>query len=169
VLIATGTYHFKPKRLAFRNDYCLRCNAFRRSFQNRTFDFFHIFWIPILPLGFRKRWHCTVCGYQPHLNVKTRRPFKWMGLVILVAVALMAWFAPVDHDMAVFSWVCRIGGPIGAVLLLWYLLRMPENASLKSRLALVSPANDTVCPFCGAQLLVVSSQCLCPSCGVVRL
>jgi hypothetical protein len=138
------------------------------SFQNRTFDVFNIYWIPILPLGFRKRWHCVVCGYQPHVNVKTRRPFKWMGLAVLVVLAVMSWLAPVEHDMAIFTWVCRVGAPLGAILLTWYLLRARKDASLKSMLALVRPTDDTVCPFCGAQLLVVSSRCLCPSCGVVR-
>src|ERR1700686_3493787 len=47
MLIIRGSYHFWPKRVAFRNDYCLRCQAPRRSIAIRTFDVGHLFWNPI--------------------------------------------------------------------------------------------------------------------------
>lgn len=56
--------------MAFRNDYCLARGEERRAVQVRTFDVGHIFWIPILPAGFWKRWVCTVCG-KDRLNVGT--------------------------------------------------------------------------------------------------
>jgi len=52
MLIINGIYRFRPKHVAFPNDYCLSCSQPRRSVQIRTFDTLHIFWIPILPLGF---------------------------------------------------------------------------------------------------------------------
>ena len=85
MLIVRGSYHFWPKRVAFRNDYCLRCQAPRRSIAIRTFDVRHLFWIPILPVGFWKRWQCEVCGQAPHIYPKVRRFFKWVGLVFSIA------------------------------------------------------------------------------------
>ena len=168
-----GTYHFKPKRLAFRNDYCLRCGQPRRAVQVRTFDVWHIFWIPVLPLGFWKPWICTVCGGQPHITTKTRRPFKWAGVFVLLVFSAAFWAMPVEPEEPdaapiAISWVVRIGGPLGAILVLIHLLRSPRDPSLKERLAGVQPASDTSCPFCGAQLLMLASQCSCPVCGVVR-
>ncbi len=46
--------------------------------------------------------------------------------------------------------------------------RDAAQPTLKARLETIQPATDTVCPFCGAQLLVLGSQCSCPACGVVR-
>jgi len=71
LFIVYGVYRWKAKRVAFRNDYCLVCGEARRAVQVRTFDVGHIFWIPILPAGFWKRWVCTVCGQDPHVTTKT--------------------------------------------------------------------------------------------------
>jgi len=166
--IVWGVYHFRPKRLAFRNDYCLSCAAGRRAAQIRTFDAVHIFWIPLLPLGFWKRWVCTACGREPHVNPKTRRGFKWAGVFILLLFSAVSWAMPVTPDFVVGSWIFRIAAPVGAILTLVHLLRTKKEPSLMARLATIEPADDTVCPFCGAQLLMLGSQCSCPVCGVVR-
>lgn len=166
--IVYGVYHWRAKRLAFRNDYCLVCGAARRSVQIRTFDVGHIFWIPILPGGFWRHWICTVCGRDPHVNTKTRRGFKWAGVFILLLFAALFWAEPVTPDFVAGTWTFRIGAPAGAVLTLVYLLRTAKEPSLKARLAMIPPAADTVCPFCGTPLLVLASRCSCPGCGVVR-
>jgi hypothetical protein len=144
------------KRVAFRNDYCLACGEARRAVQVRTFDVGHIFYIPILPAGFWKRWVCTVCGRDPHVSGKTRRGFRWAGLVILVLVAFLFWADSPEPEAVAAFWVLRIVTPVGAALVLWHLLRTPKEPTLKARLATIPPAADTVCPFCGAQLLVLA-------------
>ena len=56
MLLVNGLYHFRPTRVAFRNDFCMSCHLPRRSVQIRTFDVWHLFRIPILPLGFPRRY-----------------------------------------------------------------------------------------------------------------
>jgi len=168
LLIVYGVYHFRPKRVAFRNDYCLSCAQPRRSVQIRTFDVCHIFWIPFLPLGFIRRWRCTACNRAPHVHPGTRRGFKWAGLVILLIFAVGFWLVPLTPDILIVGWIIRVGATVGATLTLAHLLRTPADQTLKERLAAVPPASDTVCPFCGSALLVLSSQCCCPACGVLR-
>lgn len=158
----------RAKRVAFRNDYCLSCELPRRSVLMRTLDVFHVYWVPVLPLGFWKRWTCTRCGRQPHVNRKTRRSFKWAGLMVLLFLSALSWAAPVAPDLVVVTWGFRIGAPLGALLVLAHLLRTPTDLSLTQRLASIGPATDTICPFCGTQLIVLSSVCTCPICGVVR-
>jgi hypothetical protein len=168
MLITYGIYRFRPKRIAFRNDHCLSCGQARRSMQMRTFDAVHVFWLPIIPLGFWKRWICTVCGRRPNVNTKTRRPFKWAGLCVLLFFGAIFWVEPLPKDFVAGGWVMRIGSPLGAILLLVHLLRTPKDPSREERLATIPPASDTVCPFCGSHLLILASQCSCPVCGVVR-
>jgi hypothetical protein len=169
LLIRHGFYHFRPKMIAFRNDYCLSCAHYRRSVQIRTFDAWHIFWIPVLPLGFHKRWICTVCRRRSHVHPGTRRGFKWAGLVVLVIFAVAFWAMPLTPDMRVMGWAFRVGSPVGAILTSMHLLRTSKDPSLKERLAAVPPATDTVCPFCSSALLQLSLQCSCPNCGVLRV
>jgi hypothetical protein len=163
MLVIHGVYHFRPRRTAFRNDYCLFCEQPRRSVQFRTFDAAH----PILPLGFQKRWICTTCKRQPDVNTKTRRSFKWAGLFALLVLTLF-WAAPVTPDFVAGAWIIRIGAPLGAILLIVHLVRTPKDVSRAERLRSVPPAADTLCPFCNTELLILASQCSCPSCGVVR-
>ena len=169
MLIIHGMYRFRPSRIAFRNDYCLSCAQPRRSVQIRTFDAYHIFWIPLLPLGFHKRWFCTACNKEPHVHPGTRRGFKWAGLVVLLIFSVAMWAVDdLIRENFVAGWLFRIALPLGAILTLVHLLRTHKDPSLHEKLAGIPPASDTVCPFCGAGLMVLSSQCSCPACGVVR-
>jgi len=105
--------------------------------------------------------YCLACG-------ETRRGFKWAGLFILMLFAAVSWAMPVEPDFVAGSWIFRIAAPVGAILTLVHLLRTKKEPTLKARLATIQPAADNVCPFCGAQLLMLGSQCSCPGCGVVR-
>jgi hypothetical protein len=168
MLIIHGSYHFRPKRVGFRNDYCLGCNKPRRSVAVRTLDVGHVFWIPILPVGLWKHWKCSECGRDPHAYGKTRRSFKWAGCACLIAISAIFWMAPVESDFA-FSWGFRVIPLVLAALLLWHLLRTPAEPTLKERLAMIPPASDAVCPFCATPLLAESSgRWSCPGCGAVR-
>jgi len=166
--IVYGMYRWKPKRLAVRNDYCLNCDLPRRAVLLRTFNTGHIYWIPLLPLGFWKGWFCSTCGHNPHVNVKTRRGFKWLGLFLLLLFSALFWITPPDPELGPATWVFRVGGPIGSILTLWHLLRTRSNPSFASNVAAIPPAADTLCPFCGVQLITVSSVSSCPKCGVIR-
>src|SRR5580698_7308270 len=112
MFITGGVFHFRPKRIAFRNDYCLACKRPRGSVRMRTFDVLHILWIPILPLGVWRRWICTACGREVNVEVKTRRSFKWAGLGVLIFMGAISWFAPIEPDSRVMIWVMRVGGPV---------------------------------------------------------
>ncbi len=169
MFIIHGAYHFWPKRVAFRNDYCLTCGQASRAVAIRTFDVGHIFWIPFLPVGFWKHWRCTFCGKDPHTSPRTRRSLKWAGLLCLVFVCALSWTVPVEPDSATISWVFRIVAPVGAILLFVHLLSSPRDSSLRKKLATVPPADETICPFCKTPLVTGNAaRWSCPGCGVVR-
>jgi hypothetical protein len=169
MLVVHGVRQLRPKRIAFRNDYCLTCQQPRRSVLIQTLNFWHVYWIPVVPLGFRKRWVCITCERPPHVVRKTRRPLLRVALVLLLISSGISWVNPVNPDAVVIWWFFRIGAPIGAVLLLVLLLRTRMDAALREHLSAIAPATDTVCPFCGKQLLVLASGCTCPGCGVMRI
>ena len=168
MLIVYGAYHWRPKRVAFRSDYCLSCAAPRRAVRIRTFDVGHIFWIPILPVGFWQRWLCGVCGKNPHQNLKTRPQFKWAGLIVLLVLSGIFWASPPEspRDMA-FWWGMRIVPLAAALALFIHIRRSPVEPTLKERLASIPPATDSNCPFC-ATTLMIGAHSYCPACGVER-
>ena len=167
MLIIHGSYHFWPKHVAFRNDYCLTCRAASRSIATRTFDVGHIFWIPILPVGFWKHWRCVRCGAEPHTAPGTRRSLKWVYLAILIFLSVSSWIPDVKKPDEWFLWVFRIVGPAAGLPLLRHLLRSPKELSWRQRLKFIAPADDITCPFCTTPLLS-GPRWSCPGCGVLR-
>jgi len=167
MFIIHGVYHWWPKRVAFRNDYCLSCQAASRSFAIRTFDVGHIFWIPVLPVGFWKHWQCTRCHSEPHTSPGTRPFFKWTGVCLLALLAVISWVEPVEPPDEWVNWLFRIGAPLGGVVLLVNVLRTPRTLSLRKALKSVTPAADILCPFCASPLLA-GPRWFCSGCGVLR-
>src|SRR5262249_35658489 len=91
MLVVYGIYKVARRIVAFRNDYCLSCAAPRLAYRHRTFDILHVFWLPVLPLGMWKRWHCSACGNDPHRQFRTSRGMKWLGIALLAFFALVFW------------------------------------------------------------------------------
>jgi uncharacterized protein (DUF983 family) len=161
MLLVIGVYRLWPKRVAFRNDYCLTCLHERRAVHLRTFDVAHICFVPVLPVGFWKHWCCSSCGKDPHAHRGTGPALKWVAVVVLVLLALWLWLE------SGIPWAVRLAATVLAFFLALYLLRSPREVALRKQLAAVSLATDTICPFCGTPL-VVGARWSCPGCGVVR-
>jgi len=170
MLILHGMYHWRRRRVAYRNDYCLRCEVPRLSFQHRTFDVLHVFWIPLLPLGFWKRWHCGTCGSDPHAHVRTRRSLKWAGVGVLALISLSAWaVSPAEQPQdAPIIWAMRMCGPLAAAAAAWATARSPPDVKLADKLRAVVPIVDPHCPVCGVMLFPEEPAWSCPSCGIRR-
>lgn len=168
MFILHGIYHFKPKIVAYRNDFCLSCAAPRRAYQIRSFDVLHLFYIPILPLGFWRRWQCLRCKREPHVYPYPRKSLKWASVIVLAILEAAMW-APeaMQQDSVTSVWIMRIGFAVLFVAALWWAIRSKPDIKLKERLKEVSPAQENLCPLCGG-VFIVDSQFRCANCGVMR-
>jgi hypothetical protein len=175
MLIIHGTYRMFPRRVAFRNDYCMACNAPRRAAQIRTLDVIHLYFIPLLPLGFWKRWCCCTCGMNPHQLHLTRRLLKTTALVVFLFCTVFFWsvyflIVPGIAEDAPIFWIFGVFSPAGAVAMAIHLaLWKPDEPGYKERLRAVPPADEVICPFCSTAMVDEFFECHCPSCGVRRL
>jgi len=170
MLVVHGTYHWARKIVGYRNDYCLTCNSQRLAFQHRTFDAIHIFFIPVLPLGLWKRWHCSVCGSNPHASTRTRRSLKWAGVAILLLMSLSGWAVSTSEqpDDVAIIWGMRILSPIAFVWALRVTLKDTPEVNLKEQLRAVAPILDANCPVCHVMLSPTEPAWRCPQCGMHR-
>jgi len=168
MFIAIDIKHYKARHIAFRNDFCMACEAESMAVQLRTFAALRLYWIPLVPLGFRKRWLCTTCGRGPHAVARTRRPFKVLAAMLAALMALSAWAVPaVGEDLGVL-WAMRLGLPILFLLAVLWAVRHRPEPRLRALLARVTPSDLIVCPFCEMELIVESGRGWCPRCGVRR-
>jgi hypothetical protein len=165
MVVIHGIYHWRPRRVAFRNDYCRACKAQTVSVLIRTVDVFHLFWIPVLPVGIWSRWFCKRCGGRPHQAVTTRRGFKIAGAVVLILMSLGVWIPlPPATEGIEMIWALRFAFPLALAFTFVSIFRHKPEPSLQKRLAAVPPFEGWSCPICGGQLYGAPSH-ICLTCG----
>jgi hypothetical protein len=168
MIVIHGTYTLARRIVAYRNDYCLSCGTQRVALCDRSFYVLHISFIPILPLGFWKKWRCSVCGQDPHERVGTRKAYKWAGTALLGFMSLAMWFAPIERGEEAMMWGMRIVLPIAFAFALRATLRSGPDVNLSEKLREVVPISDPYCPFCKTSLVSVPDW-HCPNCKVRRM
>jgi len=164
MLIIHGVYHWSPKRIAFRRDYCRRCEAGTLAVLVRTIDVFHVFWLPLLPLGVWSRWLCVRCGENPHAAARTRLGFKVALVGLLLLFNLAAWLTPTGTSSDLEVLLTRAVTLLLLILVIWWAARHRPEPAFAARLATVPPYDGWECPLCGGQLLQVPPRIQCPSC-----
>jgi hypothetical protein len=169
MLLIHGIYNYRRTVVAFRNDFCLRCGVPRLAFRHRTFDVLHLFWVPMLPLGFWRRWHCHVCGGDPHADPRTRLGFKWAGVAVLALLSVAFWVFPIDQpDDAMAMWGLRAGGLAATVWAFWATVCGRKPVRLSDHLRHIQPNAETNCPVCMVQLYHAQDGWRCVRCGILR-
>lgn len=171
MLVVFGTYHFWRRLVGYREDFCLGCRAPRRAHQVRSFEAAHLFWIPLLPLGFWRRWHCAECGLNPHRRAQSSPLLKFLGAALCAVMALVMFSSPGQN--------ARESLGIGAVLLaigagcVFSALYAPKDLRLKDELHKLPREQGHDCAICGGNLGPETLQGQsrvrkCQNCGVQR-
>jgi hypothetical protein len=172
VLLIHGTYHLRATRVAFRNDFCIPCNAERTAICVRTLDVVHVFWVPVAPIGFIRRWYCTACGQRPDLPRTARRSIKVLALIVVSAMALLLWSAPIRNGEGrgevITFWGLRIASGVGVIAIARWIAVGSDDVLRRARLRSLQPSYALDCPVCHVNLLP-GSPWRCPNCGMLRL
>ena len=171
MFLITGTYNFLPRVVAFRSDYCRGCQSETISFARRSVDAFHLFWIPIFPLGIWTRWYCHQCGEKPHEGNAIRKSVRVFVAVFFLLLSALFWFlallpilglVPQSSDDKGFL----ISALVLSVLLILSFIWVGRSRSdeLKSHIREVQTFADHSCPLCSGSL-DLSSTLTCRECG----
>ncbi len=167
MVVLYGIRGVMRKVVAYRNDFCLWCEVPQRAHRVRSLKTLHIFFIPVLPLGFWREWQCSVCDRNPH---GTPRHRGRIGLAYFFGMAAaVVWVSPgseTGNSIAV-TWVLRVVLTIVFGIVLWYALKHPSNIRLAEELKEIEPAQENSCPFCNSPV-VLNDGWRCSNCGVQR-
>lgn len=175
MLIIHGTYRLWPRRVAFRNDYCMTCEQASLAEQIRTFNFFHLYFIPVIPVGVWNRWRCCRCGLCPRQIRLTKRLLEFLLLGVFIFCAVFFWtlyalIGPILAEDPALYWLFGIISPPGAVAVAAHVvICKPAGPSYKELLQSLPLADHANCPFCGTPMADEYFECRCPNCGVRRL
>jgi hypothetical protein len=168
MILIHGTYHWARRRKAYRGDFCLSCQSFVVAEQYRMFDVGHLFWIPLLPLGFRRRWHCTTCGKDPHARLDSGRWAYVLGTLVTIIFAALAWAMPMSPQDVGVTWGMRILIPALAVFFGYRSITYQPPVKLRDALAVVPPFPDDLCLYCRTPLQGGATK-YCRACDVERV
>ena len=168
MFVVFGSYNAWPKNVAFRRDYCVRCQRERLVLAKRTWDFGHLFWIPVLPMGRWTRWLCPGCGQDPAVATSIRKPFRIMLAFILGLLLIPGGFALTadDHYSAEMVWVIRAGVVLAMAALVWWAFRPDGTKEMRDRRAAVQPWSGQTCPVCDAHMMQSIEGARCSGCDI---
>lgn len=169
-MIHVGLYKFRTIQIAYRLDYCVTCDGERITEQFRSFDAVHVWFVPLIPLGFRYRWVCPVCANDPHMR-PTGLWIWFLGAIslLLMPVAVVMWLPGVfDPSEQWYMWTARL---ITAALLwptMWGVKRywdtyVTSGWALTRTLATLPLLSCDTCLYCGGPL---DRERYCPKCDV---
>lgn len=163
-----GIGSYKSQIVAYRNDFCIACDAPRRSHQIRSFKAYHLYYIPVIPLGVWREWQCSTCARDPHRYPGTSKRAFWAVVLLSGFFAMAGVIASFDQqDSAVIVWLLRLGLPAVFFILLWLALRNKPDRFLRKKLATVMPDEHDHCALCGNPLILENGW-RCGRCGAQR-
>ena len=164
MLIIHGTHRIAPRMIAYRNDWCNHCEQPVLARQWRHFYLGHIYWIPLLPLGFYKTWRCAVCAKDPRERVRTSQGIIIAGLAVFSLAFVVFLFGPNTGEEAPMIWGMRLlFGGLAVVFALWLISRSKETPPQRN----VEPLTNDSCLMCGGRMTDYP-QWHCVECGLIR-
>ncbi len=162
-----GIRSYKSRIVAYRNDFCLSCEGPSRAHQIRSLKAYHVFFIPVLPLGFWREWQCSECGRDPHAYPGGLRRVAWIAVVFLGACAIVGIRESFENQDFTTVWLMRLALLTAFVIALWLTLRNKPDPALAEKLGKISPDQDTACALCQGTL-VLADVWRCSQCNVER-
>ena len=170
MLLHYGIYHFAARRTAFRNDFCVRCDAERLAIQTSTLDVLHVYWVPVVPFGRIGRWHCLQCEHPVDRVRTSRRSIKVAFAIVLAIVAVLFWLEPVDANdtsRVTLMWTIRVVVTLALMATLRWIAVGSDDVVRRERLETTGPCRLVTCPLCEVNL-IPGSPWRCPQCDMVR-
>jgi hypothetical protein len=166
MIIIHGIYRFGLKKAAIRKDFCNSCRNEGIAEQWQSFDCFHIFWIPLIPLGTKRRWICSHCGEDPRAETKMSPVLRYVLLLGLPFILGSLWVdrhAKAPPDQMTYIMTAVLGG-----IWLWILygtFKRPTGRTNEELRAAVIPLCTDECLYCHAPL-TLHPYMRCQPCGI---
>ena len=168
-MIVDGRYKFSRRKVACRNVWCSICSAQRLAIGTRYLAVYHLFFVPLMPLGRAVEWRCSAC----FIEVDTFRPVRtWIsgfgmlvGLFFILCGAIGFLPAPAGIRRGVdleFSLEMLGVGVAMVVLFAWLRGR---RRRYEGAVRQVAPLSGDLCPLCGGAL-APAARSYCAACEV---
>jgi hypothetical protein len=159
-----GKYKLFPKLKAYKREWCNYCEGEKHAAYIRKFYIFHLFWIPILPLGLYKNWECSECKNDPTQRNRTSNGMLIIANILLVIFTLPLFLVKLpETDKNTFV-IIKLVMVIGIIVLSWNIWkRLKEFPVIK----MIEPYQNENCYYCNS-LLEKIDKMYCKKCNIYR-
>ena len=168
MLILHGHYRFRTRKYSCRNDYCTQCKRTTFTEGFRSFRMLHLFFIPLIPLGFFTDWRCTSCGNNPLGRRPLPRGLALTGFALFnLALIGVLFFIPWKASDTKTKWImaAMLGG---LVIITANSLVGKERARYMAIRKAVTPLRTDVCPYCTTPMVQLKTI-RCEKCKITIL
>jgi hypothetical protein len=173
MIIIYGLHKFDRHYVGYRQDFCNQCRTHVTAKRMRYFRCGHLFFIPLLPLGYRETWHCAQCNGDPRARYVERPWLLIVGAVLLGLVGLGGLFStvaalvasPTDTSSTSLKesvWMF-LGMGLGSLFFSWLLFWLARRIKQEDFVRPVLIPNTETCPVCMGKLST-DPHLNCPSC-----
>ena len=128
----------------------------------RWFNWIHVFWIPLIPIGYRSNWMCTLCDQDANARYKTGFVRKIVISIVLFLLALVM-FQPGTIDTLEYGLIVKFLSILFFLLSVYWAFKHNKLPSKELFRKNITPVDSTLCLYC-KNPLAMSPTLSCISC-----
>ncbi|MEI6235978.1 MAG: hypothetical protein WCT04_23230 [Planctomycetota bacterium] len=129
MIVLHGIYKFSKTLIGSQNCFCKSCNSEQSAEQFRTFNAWHVFFIPVLPLGYQQSWCCKKCGNDPHARTITSPLLLMIAIILFGVLGLLLLGSSLSaKGMDRTMFLCVGGGLTAFAMLMWFILWLQQKS-----------------------------------------
>ncbi len=157
-----GLRRFGLKKVGYGKDFCNSCEneAIINRFQ--WFTWCHIFFIPLIPLGYHSKFNCTICGNNPHAMKNTPLWLRILFIFILLCIGSTTITSGLYRHFS-FGWIIKTLITFAITAACYWVFRKLNQATFKEQRSKITPVNQQVCVLCDGEI-VQKKQPTCSRC-----
>lgn len=158
-----GIKKVRKKKLGYGKDYCNACEQEAIVEKWQWFRWLHLFWIPLIPLGYQHNWVCTLCNKDANAQYKRGLFGKVVISLITLLIATFLIFIPEVTEPLAYGLLIRIlSVPLFLVSVVWAYKHEKEQSKDEKRKN-ITPVDTGKCVYCKYPL-AMSPTLSCISC-----
>ena len=162
MFVIFGSKDFSHKCVGYASDFCESCKRPAMIEKWRSFRWVHLFMVPLVPIGYRKRWSCCMCGQDPNGEKTSRIGNVGAALIVGLFAWFMYWGGAEDGLSVSYVIFLTFLGAVSVSFLVSAIFHKSGPTEERQN-ATIPPVDTNNCAYCGGSL-VKEPRLRCESC-----
>jgi len=142
-----GLRKFGIKKVAYGKDFCNSCENEAVVDKFRWFSWIHLFFIPLIPLGYQYNYSCTICTNDPNAVIQTA---LWQKVIVASVFAGLNWLlyqSGIAEDLS-YQVLLKVFTMLALCASIYWIYAGSKKPSKKERRKHLTPVNQETCEKC---------------------